>query len=133
MTIKNRYPRPRIDELLDRLNGPQWLSKLDLRDAYKHILIRRGDEWKTAFRTRYGHFEYTVLPFGLCNAPATFQAYINEVMGKFYGHIGVGGGVRDPYKKRTMVTKSQLLEYFDRLDIENPDTACTVVLTSYQT
>ena len=80
ITVKNRYPLPRIDEMFDRLSGAKIFSKLDLRDAYHRIRIRRGDEWKTAFRTRYGQFEYLVMPFGLCNAPATFQAYINSAM-----------------------------------------------------
>lgn len=79
-TIKNRYPLPRIDELMDRVAGSKIFSKLDLRDAYQRLRIRRGDEWKTAFRTRYGHYEYLVMPFGLSNAPATFQAYINHAM-----------------------------------------------------
>ena len=81
ITVKNRYPLPLISEILDRLSGAKWFTKLDLRDAYHRIRIRKGDEWKTAFRTRYGHFEYTVMPFGLANAPATFQAYIHKALG----------------------------------------------------
>lgn len=78
VTVKNRHPLPLISETLDRLNGAKKFTKLDLKDAYHRIRIRKGDEWKTAFRTRYGHFEYMVMPFGLTNAPATFQAYINK-------------------------------------------------------
>jgi transposase InsO family protein len=80
ITIKNRYPLPLASELLDRLGGSTVFSKIDLRNAYHRIRIREGDEWKTAFRTRYGHFEYQVVPFGLTNAPATFQAYINRAL-----------------------------------------------------
>lgn len=80
ITVKNRYPLPRIDEMLDRLVGARVFTKIDLRDAYHRIRIKKGDEWKTAFRTRYGHYEYLVMPFGLTNAPATFQSYIHETM-----------------------------------------------------
>ena len=80
LTIKDRCPLPLIDETLARLGKARWFSKLDLKDAYHRIPIRRTDRWKTAFRTRYGHFEYLVMPFGLTNAPATFQAYINKAL-----------------------------------------------------
>ena len=82
ITKKNRYPLPLIGEILDRLSKAKVYTKLDLRNAYHRIRIREGDEWKTAFRTRYGHFEYLVLPFGLTNAPATFQAYINRALAR---------------------------------------------------
>ena len=80
VTIKNRHPLPLISETLDRLGGAAIYTKLDLKDAYHRIRIKRGDEWKTAFRTRYGHFEYLVMPFGLANAPATFQSYISQAL-----------------------------------------------------
>ena len=80
ITIKNRYPLPLIGESLDRLGKAKRFTQLDLTMAYHRVRIKEGDEWKTAFRTRYGHFEYQVLPFGLSNAPATFQAYINQIL-----------------------------------------------------
>lgn len=80
ITIKNRYPLPLVGESLDRLSKAKRFTQLDLTSAYHRLRIKEGDEWKTAFRTRYGHFEYQVLPFGLSNAPATFQAYINQTL-----------------------------------------------------
>ena len=79
LTIKNRYPLPLIGESLDRLGRAKQFTQLDLTSAYHRMRIREGDEWKTAFRTRYGHFEYQVMPFGLTNAPASFQGYINKI------------------------------------------------------
>ena len=80
ITIKNRYPIPLVSELLDRLKGAKVFSKIDLTDAYYRIRIREGDEWKTAFRTRYGHYEFLVMPMGLTNSPATFQSYVNRAL-----------------------------------------------------
>jgi transposase InsO family protein len=80
ITRKNRAPLPLIGEILDRLATAKIFTKLDLKDAYYRIRIRSGDEWKTAFRTRYGHFEFLVMPMGLANAPATFQTYINQAL-----------------------------------------------------
>jgi hypothetical protein len=81
VTVKNRLALPLISEIMDRLQGARVFSKIDLKDAYHSIPIAKGDRWKTAFRTRYGHYEYNVMPFGLTNAPATFQAYIHRVLG----------------------------------------------------
>ena len=83
MTVKNRHPLPLIRETLDRLCKARYFTKIDLLSAFNQIRIALGEEWKTAFRTRYGHFEYCVMPFGLTNAPATFQAFINSVLHEF--------------------------------------------------
>jgi hypothetical protein len=83
ITVPNRCPLPLISETLDRLRTGVIFTKLDMRGAYNLIRIAKGEEWKTAFRTRYGHFEYKVMPFGLSNAPATFQAFVNDVLREF--------------------------------------------------
>ncbi|KAH0610986.1 uncharacterized protein H6S33_011413 [Morchella sextelata] len=83
VSIKNRYPLPLMDELRDRVAGAVIVSKIDLKEGYNLIRIKDGDEWKTAFRTRYGHFEYLVMPFGLANAPATFQNMMNDALREF--------------------------------------------------
>jgi len=68
-----------MQELQDRVQGARWFTKLDLKNGFNLIRIREGDEWKTAFRTRYGLYEFQVMPFGLTNAPSTFQDMMNHV------------------------------------------------------
>ena len=78
LTVKNRYPLPRIDDLFDKLHGAKYFSSLGAASGFHQILLKEKDRPKTAFITPFGHYQFRVLPFGLTNAPATFQAVMNR-------------------------------------------------------
>ena len=85
ITVKYRYPLPLVPNALDQLRGARFFTKLDLRSAYNLVRIREGDEWKTAFNTPTGHYEYKVMPYGLANAPSVFQGFMNDVLRDMLG------------------------------------------------
>ena len=80
LTTPNRYPLPRIDDLQEKVKGSKWFTRLDLKNGYNLIRIKPGDEWKTAFKTKLGLYEYTVMPLGLMNAPSSFQEMMNDML-----------------------------------------------------
>nr|GEW63914.1 reverse transcriptase [Tanacetum cinerariifolium] len=83
ITVRNRYPLPRIDDLFDQLQGAKFFSKIDLRSGYHQLRVKERDVSKTAFCTRYGHYEFLVMPFGLTNAPVVFMDAMNRVFHKY--------------------------------------------------
>ncbi|GJV55752.1 putative reverse transcriptase domain-containing protein [Tanacetum coccineum] len=103
MTVKNRYPLPRIDDLFDQLQGSQFFSKIDLKSGYHQLRVHEDDIPKTAFRTRYGHFEFTVMLFGLTNTPTIFMNLMIRVC--------------RPYLDKFMIVKEKLYAKFSKCEI----------------
>ena len=83
LTIKNKFPMPLIEEIIEELAGSNFFTKLDMKSGYHQVRMKPGEEYKTAFKTHQGHYQFKVMPFGLTNAPATFQCVMNEVLAPF--------------------------------------------------
>ena len=119
VTIKNRYPLPRIDDLFDQLRGVWVYSKIDLHTGYHQLRVREANIPKTAFRTRYGHFKFTVMPFRLTNAPTAFmdlmyrvfQPYLDQFVVVFIDDILIYSKSEEEHEDYLRITLQTLKEH----------------------
>ena len=89
VTVKNKYPLPLMADMRTRFRDARYFTILDLKNAFNLIRIKQGDEWKTAFRTKYGIYEYLVMPFKLTNAPATMQKVVNKTLQSYLNRFAI--------------------------------------------
>ncbi|MCO5577142.1 hypothetical protein L7F22_051587 [Adiantum nelumboides] len=115
ITIKNRFPIPRIDDILDRLQGSSCFSRIDLKSGYHQIRIAPGDVYKTAFQTTFGLFEFLVMPFGLTNAPATFNRMMDRIFREYRLFVGTFFDDIIVFSKNEADHRDHLLQVFQAL------------------